>query len=89
MKKVTNGDIGERGLKFDIFKVTSFLNGPNANDLCNRMISERILKLQYVALRKLELCVFDFVNTSNYGRKTSLNILTKLNVTSGDYDETM
>ena len=46
------------------------------------MISERILKLQYVALRKLEPCVFDFV-------KTSLNILTKLNVTSGDNDETM
>ena len=53
------------------------------------MISERILKLQYVALRKLELCVLDFVNTSNYGRKTSLNILTKLNVTSEDNDKTM
>ena len=82
MKKVTNGDIGERGLKFDIFTVTLFLNGPNANELFNRMISERILKLQYVALRKLEPCVFDFV-------KTSLNILTKLNVTSGDNDKTM
>ena len=82
MKKVTNGDIGERSLKFDIFTVTLFLNGPNANELFNRMISERILKLQYVALRKLEPCVFDFV-------KTSLNILTKLNVTSGDNDETM
>ena len=71
--------IGERGLKFDIFTVTSFLNGPNSNELFNRMISERILKL----------CVFDFVNTSNYGRKTSLNILTKLNVTSEDNDKTM
>ena len=28
MKKVTNGDIGRGGLKFDIFAVTSFLNDP-------------------------------------------------------------
>ena len=29
MKKVTNGDIG--GIKFGIFAVTSFLNGPYQN----------------------------------------------------------
>ena len=28
MKKVTNSDIGGGGLKFGIFVVTSFLNGP-------------------------------------------------------------
>ena len=29
MKKVTNADMGRGGLKFGIFAVTSFLNGPN------------------------------------------------------------
>ena len=28
VKKVINGDIGEEGLKFDIFAVASFLNDP-------------------------------------------------------------
>ena len=28
MKKVSNNDIGEAGLKSGIFAVTSFLNGP-------------------------------------------------------------
>ena len=41
----------------------------NANESFNGVISERIPKRQYVGLQKLELCVFDFVTITTYGRK--------------------
>ena len=42
----------------------------NTNESFNEVISERIPKRQYVGFQRLELCVFDFVTITTYGRKT-------------------
>ena len=61
----------------------------NANESFNGMIWERIPKIRYVTLEKLEFGVFDAIATFNIGRKASLDILGELNVQPGTYTKIM
>ena len=53
------------------------------------MIWERLPKIRYCGLSKLEMGVFDAVANFNYGSKASMDIFKYLNIVPGAYMETM
>lgn len=57
----------------------------NANESLNGMIWNRVPKATYVGIVQLELAVYDAVATFNVGRKATLDIFDKLNITVGDF----
>ena len=61
----------------------------NANESLNGMIWERLPKIRYCGLFKLEMGVFYAVANFNYGSKASMDILKYLNIVPGAYMETM
>ena len=61
----------------------------NANESLNGMIWERLPKIRYCGLPKLEMGVFDAVSNFNYGSKASMDIFKYFNIVPGAYMETM
>ena len=61
----------------------------NANESLNGMFWERLPKIRYCGLSKLEMGVFDAVANFNYGSKASMDIFKYLNIVPGAYMETM
>ena len=61
----------------------------NANASLNGMIWERLPKIRYCGLSKLEMGAFDAVANFNYGSKASMDIFKYLNIVPGVYMETM
>ena len=61
----------------------------NANESLNGIIWERLPKIRYCGLSKLEVGVFDAVANFNYGSKASMDIFKYLNIVPGAYMETM
>ena len=61
----------------------------NANECFNGMIWERLPKKQYVGLEKLKLGVSDAIANFNYGKKASIDIMTKMNLVPGKFMRAM
>ena len=49
------------------------------------MFSERVPKITYCGINKMELAVYDSVVVFNYGRQASLDICKMVNVKPGQY----
>ena len=55
----------------------------NANESVNEMIWERLPKIRYCGLSKLEMGVFDAIANFNFGSKASMDIFKYLNIVPG------
>ena len=55
----------------------------DANESLNGMIWERLPKIRYCGLSKLEMGVFDSAANFNYGSKASIDIFKYLNIVPG------